>query len=613
MVSSEGKKSSLWINRLIRVGFALVVAAILCETKLDYIEALTYDFRIAYKPISPVSGNIETIAIDERTLTELQKDPDALNHEKFLNQLLKSKPRSVVYIFDPETISGKQQDLKKFAASVEKHSSFYYAANLLPKPGHESLLRLAPPLDNIPVYPAPKTADIKIFAKDGVTRRFIFSFGGSQTLHPLLAQGYNGRNFKEDYNGIFEFIEAQQGYIDFRPTGTYKATSFYDVLEGNFETDKYNDKIVFVGKDFLDTSKEYLRTPFSQYILAMSNLEMHANILDTLILNRAPKLSAWWQDYILTALISILTVFVVLTLRPTHGLVILGATVLGFTVSCFLAFWLFGFWIEMAHPLLAIFICYYFFIPYRLIIENRRSWEFYQRNKLLTQVEELKSNFLRMMSHDLKTPLARIQGMTEIITRNKSNLSDEQDRAVSTITRSADELSEFIGSILSLGRIESKEIKLNLKSKDINALLTRVVGQCDYLAERKNIEVITEFEPMFAVPADEDLIRQVFTNLVENAIKYSPDNSKILVSTEEKDGKLVIQVADQGRGIAQDDLPNVFTKFYRTQDVVNSDVGGSGLGLYLAKYFVELHEGSIDVDSDVGKGSTFTVNLPLDH
>src|SRR6476661_10074127 len=97
-------------------------------------------------------------------------------------------------------------------------------------------------------------------------------------------------------------------------------------------------------------------------------------------------------------------------------------------------FWWAGVWIGMAHPLLAIFICYYFFIPYRLIIENRRSWEYYQKNRLLTQVEELKSNFMRMMSHDLKTPLARISGMTEVIGKDHGDLSETQRKALDTIS-----------------------------------------------------------------------------------------------------------------------------------------------------------------------------------
>jgi len=110
---------------------------------------------------------------------------------------------------------------------------------------------------------------------------------------------------------------------------------------------------------------------------------------------------------------------------------------------------------------------------------------------------------------------------------------------------------------------------------------------------------------------DPELIKQVFSNLVENAIKYSPENSKVLVSSEEVNGKIIVQVADQGIGIPQDELSNIFMKFFRSKNAKASPIKGSGLGLYLAKYFVELHHGVITAESAPHLGSTFTVELPI--
>ena len=265
----------------------------------------------------------------------------------------------------------------------------------------------------------------------------------------------------------------------------------------------------------------------------------------------------------------------------------------------------------MAHPWLAIFLCYYFFIPYRLIIENRRSWEIYQKHRLLKQVEELKTNFISMMSHDLKTPIARILGMADVILRDPTPLSSHQHEAVDTIKHSSDDLLKFINSILNYGRIESQELQLNKQSKDINTLLTEVISKHEFLGKLKKIQILKEFETLFPISVDPDLIRQVLSNLIENAIKYSHEDTKILISTEEKDGWVVIQIADQGPGIPRDELPNLFMKFYRSQNAKSSTIKGSGLGLYLAKYFVELHGGKIFVESTYGQGSTFTVQLPL--
>src|SRR5690606_34227659 len=127
---------------------------------------------------------------------------------------------------------------------------------------------------------------------------------------------------------------------------------------------------------------------------------------------------------------------------------------------------------------------------------------------------------------------------------------------------------------------------------------------------RKNITIRKELEPLFSLKIDEHLLRQVFTNLIENAIKYSPENSSILVTSEDSPGGVTVQIADQGIGMSEEDLENIFQKFYRSKRTANTM--GSGLGLYLSKYFVELHEGRISVESHINQGSTFTVFLPYE-
>lgn len=611
-----GPQQKEWLIRLLRIALALGIAVLLSQFNLDYLESWTYDLRMQSKRPTPPSGHVVTVAIDPQTVEELKRDPNAMDHVRLLGRLAAARPRAVVYINPPNEIDGTFEEMKLFADSALQLNQFIVAANRLPIKGQEEQLKLDAPLDRLTVLPGPKTSDQKIFAKDDVTRRLIFSYHGAPSLHALIASSYNGLRYDDlhamqDFRGIFDFLGTYQAFIDFRPSGTYRPVSFAQVLNGNFKAEDFRDKVVFVGADTVISSADYIRTPYSREVVAMSTLEMHANMTDTLILNSAPRKGPDWLDLLLTSLISILTVYVVLSVRPARGLLILMATMISFAVVAYVSFAGLGFWIGMAHPLLSIFICYYFFIPYRLIMENRRSWEYYQRNRLLTQVEELKSNFLRMMSHDLKTPLARIQGMADMVMADASQLSPSQKEALATINRSSEELSEFIGSILSLGRIESKEIKLQLHSRDVNTLLADVIKKSEYLAAKKGIKVIPEFEPLFSIKLDEDLIRQVFTNLIENAIKYSPENSKILVSTEEINGHIVIQVADQGIGIPDEELGHVFEKFYRSNEVKNSPVKGSGLGLYLSRYFVELHRGRISVESEMGKGSTFTVELPM--
>ncbi len=598
-----------WLQRLLRVAFATVIGVLIYQLPLDYLESFTYDWRVQFKPKAPTSGRITTVAIDTPTLKVLQKEPSAKDHKTVIEKILSEDPSKVVILLDITTIEGTPKEKEELAQTL-RDPRIIVAINELPPAGEIDFLKLPPPYALVKVLPGPTTVDKNVLAKDGVTRRMILSADGQPTYQVILLQEIMGGT-EEEISGQFDLLEANQAYIDFRPTGTYKPLSFLDLHSGIASPQAIKNKVILVGRDTRETVKDYVFTPYNREIVGMSVLELHANSLDTLFLDRAPRHAPKQINLIITILLSLLTVYVVLSVRPLPGLGLLGMVLAGFIIGSHLSFFAFCWWLPMAHPLLATFVCYYFFIPYRLIMENRRSWEYFQKNKLLTQVEELKSNFLRMMSHDLRTPLARIQGMASVVLADTTPLSENQRHAVETIHRSSEELADFIGSILNLGRIESKEIKLQLKSRDINSVLRDVIAKSEFLARKRGLEIRTEFEPMFSFKVDEDLIRQVFTNLLENAIKYSPEGGKILVSTEEVDGQAVVQVADQGMGIPGDDLPHVFDKFFRSNAAKQTEITGTGLGLYLVKYFVELHQGRVEVESQPDKGSTFTVALPM--
>jgi hypothetical protein len=599
-----------WVQHSLLLAFATIVTVLLTPFKLDGPEFYTYDVRMQLSQPPKTSGNVVLLTIEHDTVKKLKREPEALDWAVVLQKLAQAHPAQVVSFINPSQIQGSYDDLT-LMADVASRLPFQYGENALPQTGLLHLDPLAAPFDRIPVEPAPKTADRQVLARDGVTRRLILTYENQFTLHPRLAKAYNGIEHPDDYSGVFEFLDSRQMLIRFRDRGAYPTIKFVDALEGSITPEQVRGKIVLIGRDTLEVANDYVTTPLDKNILALSQLEMHANILDTLILNQAPRFTPDWLKVVLTFLISLLTIYIVLSVRPGKGLLILGSTVLVILLLSVVIFAAFRWMVPVAHPLMAVCICYYFVIPYRLIIENRRSWEYYQKNRLLTQVEELKSNFMRMMSHDLKTPLARIQGMAELIRKEPGELTENQRIALETIAESSEELTDFVASVLSLSRIESKELKLQLRSRDINQLLRETVRRTEYLAKRKNIEILAELEPLFSIKVDEDLLKTVFLNLVENAIKYSPENTRVLVTSEEIDNKLVIQIADQGRGIPPEDLPHVFDRFYRARNS-RSNTAGNGLGLYLARYFVELHNGSLEVESVLDKGSTFTVRLPMD-
>ncbi len=599
-----------WVHHGLRLAFATLITVLLFPFKFYVLESTAYDWRMQLSPDPRSSGQVVLLSIEHETIKRLKREPEALDWAVVLQKLAQAQPAHVVSFINPSQIQGSYDDLSMLS-EIAARLPFVFGENDIPKTGISRLDPLAAPFENLPVEPAPGTADRSVLARDGVTRRLILTYENRFLLHPRIAQEFNGISNPHGYRGAFQFLESTQVLIRYREKGTYPTLRFVDVLENPLVAEAIRGKIVLIGRDTQENAADYVQTPQSKELLALSRLEMHANALDTLLLNQAPRVAPDWVKLLFTFIITLLTIYIVLNVRPAKGLMSLGLIMFAFLLFT-LAMFAFGGWIiYVSHPLVAVFICYYFVIPYRLIIENRRSWEYYQKNRLLEQVEELKSNFMRMMSHDLRTPLARIQGMADVVRKEDGHLNSTQRMALDTISQSSEELTEFIASILSLSRIESKEMKLQLRSRDVNQILREVIRRTDYLAKRKNIEIVTEMEPLFSFNLDEDLLKTVFTNLIENSIKYSPENTKILVSTEELEGEAIIQVADQGRGIPTEDLGHVFDRFYRARNS-RGNTAGNGLGLYLAKYFVELHDGRIEVESVLDKGSTFTVRLPMD-
>lgn len=601
---------------LLRVALALAISAFIFQINLDYFESYLYDLRMRIRPAPPASGHVELVFIDPATIEHLRAQPGFGEHAEFLKKMAAAGPRALLYDFplkDVPLLKGSDASKQDFIHAAEALPPLRFLTEELEMKGEDGKLRLPAPFQNLPVASGPLSADTKNFAKDGVTRRFLIEYQNSRPVHIAVAGDFNPDVLdKEKIRGRFSFLGTDQAYINFRPPNSYPRSSFIDVLQGKVPLERFRDRIVILGSDTQVDDRDYALTPYARNSVGMTSAEKHANIIDTLIRNDSPVRSGPWVDFILIALISILTVNIVFLVKPTRGLLILGATLTVFCGLAGFAFWPFGFWVTMSQPLLAVFLCYYFFIPYRLIIESRRSWEIYQKHRLLQHVEELKTNFISMMSHDLKTPIARILGMVDLIQRDPTPLSTPQREALDTVRASSDDLLKFINSILQYGRIEAEQIRLHLQSKDVNQLLKDVVKKHEFLAKLKRIHITTELDTLFPSPVDPELMKQVFSNLVENAIKYSPEGTKVLISSEEKDGRIVIQVADQGPGIPTDELPNIFMKFFRSKNAKSSPVKGSGLGLYLAKYFTELHGGRISVESSYGQGSTFTVELPLD-
>jgi len=212
------------------------------------------------------------------------------------------------------------------------------------------------------------------------------------------------------------------------------------------------------------------------------------------------------------------------------------------------------------------------------------------------------------MSHDLKTPVAKIAGIADILRVQYDNAPDQRV-LLDNIINSTKELNNFITSILDLTKIESRNITLRIESKDINTFVDSTVDKLMFEAKEKNMNIIKDLAPLYPIKVDVDLINRALANLIGNAIKYAGEGKQINVKTWDDDQWVYIEIKDNGKGIREDDLEYIFDKFYRVKDDESHQIKGSGLGLYLVKYFIELHHGTIEVESVLDEGTTFLIKL----
>ena len=172
-------------------------------------------------------------------------------------------------------------------------------------------------------------------------------------------------------------------------------------------------------------------------------------------------------------------------------------------------------------------------------------------------------------------------------------------------------MSSIIENLLTLAKADQGTLEVTLSEVDLGALMQELYDDSEVLAEGKNIAVsLTKKDPITIV-GDKVRLRQLFLNLIDNAIKYTPVGGNVTLSVERENGSARVQVSDTGIGIPPDDVNKIFDRFYRVDKARSREIGGTGLGLSIAKWIAEMHRGTIDVQSEIEKGSVFTVQLPL--
>ena len=218
--------------------------------------------------------------------------------------------------------------------------------------------------------------------------------------------------------------------------------------------------------------------------------------------------------------------------------------------------------------------------------------------------------FIQDISHELKTPLTILKGELEV-TLKKIRSAQEYETVLHSSLEEINKINRLVENLLILARFENRERRLDIKSTDLNILMEKVLDDIKILAEQKNIKIIFSEQEKTVLEADENQIRQLFLNLLDNAIKYTPKDGKVTVSLKKENNFTKIQISDTGIGIPKNGLPYIFDRFYR-MDKARSSLG-FGLGLSIAKSIVEAHKGKIEVQSQPGQGTTFTISLPISY
>jgi two-component system, OmpR family, phosphate regulon sensor histidine kinase PhoR len=244
-----------------------------------------------------------------------------------------------------------------------------------------------------------------------------------------------------------------------------------------------------------------------------------------------------------------------------------------------------------------------------------------QDTTAVRRLERMRSEFVANVSHELKTPVTAIKGFAETLLGGALSDKETAKSFLQIIFDESERLNRLIGDILELSKIESKRIPLQFSPIHLKAFVEKGLHVVSSEAKKKSIELEMQVPEDLYIEADEDRLRQILNNLLSNGINYSPEGGRVKVKAESvasgyegsEHDTIRFTIADTGIGIPKKDLPRIFERFYRVDKARSRSSGGTGLGLSIVKHLVELHRGTIRVESEVGIGSKFIIEMPIIH
>ncbi len=226
------------------------------------------------------------------------------------------------------------------------------------------------------------------------------------------------------------------------------------------------------------------------------------------------------------------------------------------------------------------------------------------------RLDRAKSEFIATASHELRSPLTSIKGFVELLANSPQGMSERQQEFVSIILRSTDRLVDLVSDLLDVARIEAAQVEIRPRAVDVGEIVAELVELMTPRVEAKHQSLGTELPPALPLArADPGRLRQILQNLLTNAHLYTPEDGRLQISADARGGQVRISVADTGPGMTPEQLEHLYDRFYRAQD--DHSAPGTGLGLSIVRSLVDLHGGKLEVASEVGRGTTFRVSIPV--
>ncbi|MBP9674455.1 MAG: CHASE2 domain-containing protein, partial [Bacteriovoracaceae bacterium] len=504
------KKNKKDISYYYPLFFTIIFVLVMLQYSFSALEGIFYDLAIQYDGAKKDNPNIVVITLDEES-DDFLGDTfpyTYATHAKFLKNLLQGNPLVVVYT-SPMKHGQKedldyQQEIAQMIANFKKLGRSFYFDKAAWQGEASSFLEHTSYYGNLVHVPYGNLPE------DGVLRTAILNIRGEDSLHLKVANTYRSFYnqepiFPKDFKGGTYLRELEATVIPFRfytsPADiktSITSIPLHKVANGNIPNSFFQDKIVVIGSHYISKVSDYVKTSFTQDSSRSSALNVHAAIINAFLNKKTVFRTPDLVTQILSVLIALFLSMVVSRIKPTKGLILIALMIMAVFLITYVTFCLLGIWINIAHMLLTIFVVYYIWVPFRAIGEYQQRYAIQEESKILKKVDKLKHNFISLMSHDLKTPVAKIAGIADILGEQYDN-SKEQEKHIADIMVATRDLNKFITSILDLAKVESDDLNLRKSSKDLNKIIEDVIAKLRFEASRSEIQMDVKLSPLYPI------------------------------------------------------------------------------------------------------------------